>query len=167
MSGKKKPAGDYEVGYCRPPEHTRFRKGQSGNSKGRPKARRGPLDNVAEILNAPVNVKRGKRSVKMGGFEASVRTQVKRGLVEGNTTALIDALKVFEEYGAITTPAVEEIYRGVIKIPHKWDIDEWIAMYIRNGPPPWPGEHDGMIEQRMLDALARAGFGCEKDAYDD
>lgn len=28
---------DYHVGYKRPPKHTRFRKGQSGNSKGRPK----------------------------------------------------------------------------------------------------------------------------------
>lgn len=28
---------DYHVGYKRPPKHTRFRTGQSGNSKGRPK----------------------------------------------------------------------------------------------------------------------------------
>ncbi len=27
----------YEVGYARPPQYTRFRKGQSGNPKGRPK----------------------------------------------------------------------------------------------------------------------------------
>jgi hypothetical protein len=28
--------GDYEVGYGRPPRHTRFAKGQSGNPRGRP-----------------------------------------------------------------------------------------------------------------------------------
>jgi Family of unknown function (DUF5681) len=33
MSGKKKGAGP--VGYCRPPVHSRFRKGQSGNPAGR------------------------------------------------------------------------------------------------------------------------------------
>jgi hypothetical protein len=27
----------YEVGYAKPPPYTRFRKGQSGNPKGRPK----------------------------------------------------------------------------------------------------------------------------------
>lgn len=27
----------YAVGYCKPPSHTRFAKGQSGNPKGRPK----------------------------------------------------------------------------------------------------------------------------------
>jgi hypothetical protein len=26
--------GDYEVGYGKPPKHSRFRKGQSGNPKG-------------------------------------------------------------------------------------------------------------------------------------
>jgi hypothetical protein len=28
---------DYEVGYRRPPKHTRFKPGQSGNPLGRPK----------------------------------------------------------------------------------------------------------------------------------
>jgi hypothetical protein len=30
-----KPDGDYEVGYGRPPKHTRFKPGQSGNPRGR------------------------------------------------------------------------------------------------------------------------------------
>ena len=29
--------GNYTVGYGRPPEHSRFRKGQSGNPRGRPR----------------------------------------------------------------------------------------------------------------------------------
>ena len=28
---------DYDVGYKKPPKHGRFRKGRSGNAKGRPK----------------------------------------------------------------------------------------------------------------------------------
>src|SRR5512139_577768 len=31
----EKPDGDYKVGYCRPPKHTRFKPGQSGNPRGR------------------------------------------------------------------------------------------------------------------------------------
>jgi len=37
MSGRSKNAGDYEVGYAKPPQRTRFRKGQSGNPGGRPR----------------------------------------------------------------------------------------------------------------------------------
>ena len=29
--------GDYEVGYGKPPKHSRFKPGQSGNPKGRPR----------------------------------------------------------------------------------------------------------------------------------
>jgi Family of unknown function (DUF5681) len=29
--------GNYDVGYRKPPQHTRFKKGQSGNPKGRPR----------------------------------------------------------------------------------------------------------------------------------
>jgi Family of unknown function (DUF5681) len=36
---KKLRGGGYQVGYGKPPVHSRFRKGQSGNPRGRP---RGP-----------------------------------------------------------------------------------------------------------------------------
>lgn len=41
MSGdrpKRRPFGDYEIGYGRPPEHSRFQPGKSGNLRGRTKA---------------------------------------------------------------------------------------------------------------------------------
>lgn len=34
----RRPGDPYEVGFARPPKATRFKKGQSGNPKGRPKA---------------------------------------------------------------------------------------------------------------------------------
>lgn len=35
---------DYEIGYRKPPKHTRWKKGQSGNKNGRPKKKLGPSD---------------------------------------------------------------------------------------------------------------------------
>lgn len=38
---KNSPAGGYGIGYCKPPEHSRFQKGRSGNPGGRPKKLKG------------------------------------------------------------------------------------------------------------------------------
>ena len=50
---------DYDVGYGKPPVHSRFKPGQSGNSKGRPKGVRNFKTDVQATLKAPVRVTRG------------------------------------------------------------------------------------------------------------
>ena len=37
---KRQPGKGYRIGYCRPPKRTQFRKGMSGNPKGRKKGSR-------------------------------------------------------------------------------------------------------------------------------
>ena len=44
---------DYEIGYGRPPKSTRFKPGQSGNTKGRPKG----STNLENLLNKALDVK--------------------------------------------------------------------------------------------------------------
>jgi Family of unknown function (DUF5681) len=43
--------GDYEVGYSKPPRHSRFVKGQSGNPRGRPAGAK----NMKTLLNKALN----------------------------------------------------------------------------------------------------------------
>lgn len=53
-NGTKPPKSTQStVGYCKPPEHTRFRKGQSGNPNGRPP---GTL-NIATVLERTLRQK--------------------------------------------------------------------------------------------------------------
>jgi hypothetical protein len=51
-----KPLGDYEVGYCKPPEHSQFRKGQRPNPKGRPKNQPTVHDQVTAVLQRKIPV---------------------------------------------------------------------------------------------------------------
>jgi len=53
MTGRKKT---YEVGYGKPPEGTRFKKGASGNPKGRPKGARGLKTDLQQELGSRVTV---------------------------------------------------------------------------------------------------------------
>lgn len=50
----RKPGGEYEVGYGRPPEASRFRPGQSGNPKGRPKRSRNLKTELEEAVRARI-----------------------------------------------------------------------------------------------------------------
>jgi hypothetical protein len=56
---------DYEVGYGKPPRHTRFAKGQSGNPRGRPCGAKNFTTLLEEALDEPVTVTEngGRRKV--------------------------------------------------------------------------------------------------------
>ena len=62
MAEKEKPssspdpaAADYAVGYGKPPLHTRFRKGQSGNPRGRPRRSQDLAGLLSEALDRPAS----------------------------------------------------------------------------------------------------------------
>jgi hypothetical protein len=49
----------YTVGYCRPPMHSRFKPGQSGNRKGRPRGRKNMRTILDNVLQQPVTIHEG------------------------------------------------------------------------------------------------------------
>jgi hypothetical protein len=69
---------DYEVGYGKPPLHTRFKKGQSGNPRGRPKGSKNLPTLLSEALNEPVVVAENGRRRKITMRQAIIKQLVKR-----------------------------------------------------------------------------------------
>ena len=74
MPGEKQ--GDYQVGYGKPPHHTRFKKGQSGNPRGRPGGSKNLKTLLSEALNEPVTITENGRRRKITKREAIVRQVV-------------------------------------------------------------------------------------------
>ena len=85
--GGRKAGNDYAVGYGKPPVNTRFKRGQSGNPKGRPKGSRNFKTEIHEALRARVVVTIGGKTRKISTLAASMLKLVKRGF-DGDVRAL-------------------------------------------------------------------------------
>jgi len=74
-TGSNKPDGadGNQVGYARPPRHTRFRKGQSGNPRGRPAGHANAKTIVSRAINERVRIREGETERAMTKLEAMLQ----------------------------------------------------------------------------------------------
>src|SRR5215210_6663865 len=73
MSAAKKSDAPYQVGYGRPPVHTRFRKGRSGNPSGRRSRVKSIPETVRRALDAKVVVTENGERKTMKRLDVIVR----------------------------------------------------------------------------------------------
>jgi hypothetical protein len=66
--------GDYEVGYKKPPPRSRFRKGRSGNPKGRPKATKNLKTDLMEELGERILLREGTTRKRVSKQRAMVKS---------------------------------------------------------------------------------------------
>ena len=94
----KKKGSDYTVGYKKPPQHTRFKPGQSGNTKGRPKKDKNVVDVILKELRSLVMVNVGNKSQKITKLEAIVKQHVNKAASGDpkSTAIVLDVLKPAE-----------------------------------------------------------------------
>jgi hypothetical protein len=71
---------NYKVGKGRPPLHSRFKPGQSGNPKGRPKGIRRPQELVRKLLSRKVTIREAGSPRTATALEAMLLSLVARAM---------------------------------------------------------------------------------------
>jgi hypothetical protein len=66
-------SSEYQIGYGRPPQHTRFPKGQSGNPKGRPKGSPALASIWLRAMNEKVTINENGQRRRITEQEAAVK----------------------------------------------------------------------------------------------
>jgi hypothetical protein len=70
----------YKIGYKRPPQHSQFKRGQSGNPKGRPKGTLNLETDLREELSERIAIREGERSLKVSKQRALLKSLVSKAL---------------------------------------------------------------------------------------
>lgn len=98
----------YDVGFGKPPKPTQFRKGQSGNPKGRPKGRRNLATVLGRTLREKVVINENGVRRTVTKLEAAVKQLVNKA-ASGDLVALrqLTALAGADEEQQVPTPTRE------------------------------------------------------------
>jgi hypothetical protein len=122
-NAKTKQTTDETVGFGRPPLHSRFKRGQSGNPRGRPKNSKNFTTIVQDVLTQRITIREGNQRRSITRLEGVVLRQVDDAL-KGNDRAALATLKIAAQVGLLgkretppespsLTPADEQILEKV------------------------------------------------------
>jgi len=99
LSGGRAMARDdeYEVGYRKPPKHAQFKKGQSGNPRGRRRGSRNYRIRFHEIINEKVTITENGRRRRMAKFDVAWRQTMNKA-AGGDFRAMKLLLDAYERF---------------------------------------------------------------------
>lgn len=106
-------------GYGRPPGHTQFRRGQSGNPSGRPKKKGTTfLESLERELNIRITVVEGGTRRKITKLDAIVKQQTNKA-VTGDVKATALLLSLIEKRESDATDAISPMLQAMRAIHAK------------------------------------------------
>ena len=95
---KPSKSSDEVVGYGRPPKATQFKKGESGNPKGRPKGSRTVGAVLQDILQQRIAVTENGKTRRLPALEVMLR-RLANDAMRNEPVALKLMLSLFDRYG--------------------------------------------------------------------
>lgn len=132
----RETAMSYEIGYRRPPTTTRFKKGQSGNPKGRPKGSSNLLTILERELSQPILVSENGRKKRITRLEAIGKRLVSDAL-QGDRKAQLTLFEILKRNGSFEKTEIDTL------LPDDYEIqlEDYVARRLEAvGKSPTKGE---------------------------
>jgi hypothetical protein len=107
-----------EIGYGKPPANTRFKKGQSGNPKGRPKGSTSFTSSAYRVLQERVNINEGGRRKNVTKLVAALK-QIANKAASGDANTLrllITIVQLMEQRSSDLPTPVDRLDEGDEKL---------------------------------------------------
>ena len=98
---------NYSIGYKKPPGHTRFKPGQSGNTMGRPKGAKNFATVFEEELRAPIEVTENGKRKRISKRQAIAKQHINKA-VAGDPKAAALVLNEVRSHDSQVPPAIHE-----------------------------------------------------------
>ena len=158
----------FEVGYGKPPQASRFRKGQSGNPGGRPRKKKAPPTEIIHDSESDAILRKeldrlvdftDRDGTRKRNIQEVIRLAQIKAAIGGSPIAqrdLMNEARALEAREAARAAEAEEQRREVLEKVVKWrkiQEDKWAAAE-RDGreepDKPWPHPEDILINERSM-----------------
>jgi hypothetical protein len=133
--------GEYEIGFGKPPPHTRFKKGESGNPRGRPVGSANAKTRIARVLDGKVAVREGGKTRFISKLEAMFEAQTNKAM-KGDPRSFSTVIAHAARIGALAESAAET------SIPTAEEDAAIIEDFLRRHARPTEGDPKSDPEKR-------------------
>jgi hypothetical protein len=147
----------HPIGYKKPPRHTQFKPGQSGNIKGRPKGAKNFATVFEEELRAPIEVTENGRRKRISKRQAIAKQHINKA-VAGDPKAAVIVLNEVRLHESQNQPPVAQ---NAFVSPEEQVVMDNIVRRIRQSNPAVsdPGPHPDPAPADQPDAPPQPNEG--------
>lgn len=164
---------DYKVGYAKPPAATRFRPGQSGNPRGRPRGAKNKASALNEERLKDIILQEAYRTIKVRDGEKSVTVPIAQAVVRSLAVNAAKgqhrAQQLFAQLLGATEAANKRLHDEWLEVAISYKVD-WERELERRrqlgieAPDPIPHPDDIEIDMRTNQVIIKGPMTKEEKA---